>query len=123
MGWHVLTVRPNTIDQRQRVALDGIEYILDIRWSRREERFFADIFAASGAPIYQGIALTLGEPLLRTLHLVSGMPAGELVLVDPRATRAAPTLATLGSIVQLLYIDAEHIGPNGTVPQFAWGSA
>lgn len=123
MGWHVLKVRPGEKDQRQRVALEGVEYILDLRWSSRASRWTLDLFAASGAAIYSGIALTLAEPLLGPLHLVTGMPPGELVLIDPRAERAAPTLATLGEIVSLVYVDSEHVGAAGTEPRLQWGPA
>lgn len=123
MAWRTVSVRPGVPSQRQRVQLEGVEYTLDLRWNQREERWYLDLFAASGAPIATGLALSLFEPVFANLHLVAGVPPGELVVLDHRPQRAEPTLATFGDVVTLVYVDAQHVGSTGVEPRLVWGAA
>lgn len=91
---------------RQRQTLDGREYVLACRWSMREERWYLDLFDAKGTLLAGSVKLVLHEPLLAPFGRRDAMPAGELLLLDQRPTPAPPGLDELGSVVQLLYLEA-----------------
>ncbi len=46
MPWLTVPLRPTPF-QKLRIAFEGVEYNLSIRWSEREARLYMDIFAAN----------------------------------------------------------------------------
>lgn len=124
MTWNVIAVRPGVPSQRSRVTLEGVEYVVVLRWSQREERWYLDLFAANGAPLALGLRLALEEPHFRTIRQRPGLPPGELTMFDQRETRAYPTLDELGDVVQLIYIDTAHVAASGGTaePVYRWGA-
>lgn len=103
MSARQLVVRPGLPSQQQRVHLDGVEYILTLRWSQRESRWYMDIAAATGARLVTGLALSLFTPILEPVRTLPGLPPGEFMLFDTRIDRADPTLASFGDSVLLVY--------------------
>lgn len=96
--------QPNT---RQTVVLDGLEYVLDLRWSGREERWFLDLYDAAGTLLAGSIKVINGLPLLYKLRGgAPGLPPGELVVLDGRDIPADPGLEDLGDAAQLAYVEA-----------------
>lgn len=133
MTWQYLTVRAGVPNQRSRVHLEGVEYILDLRWSQRESRWYFDLRAANGADLLVGVALSLSEPhLFSARGSIAGLPPGEIVMLDPRQPRAYPGLSELGDVVQLVYVDAKHVSisygstvlgaTSPTDPVYRWGA-
>jgi hypothetical protein len=97
---------------RQRVVLDGRTYVLDLRWSQSEERWYLDVRDQAAIP------LALAIPLVRAFPLLAGrrggrpaLPPGELVVLDPTPGphRAAVGLDELGSSAELVYLDAAEV--------------
>lgn len=64
---------------RQRVELEGVEYVLETAWNGRASVWVAALSDAEEASIRSGLQLRRGVPLLRGLA-DSRRPAGELVV-------------------------------------------
>jgi hypothetical protein len=109
-----LTIRtPSGVPStRQRVVLDGRTYVLDLRWSQSEERWYLDARDQSAEPLALAIPIVRAFPLLASRR--GGRPAlppGELVVLDPTPGphRAAVGLNELGSSAELVYLDAAEV--------------
>jgi hypothetical protein len=103
-----ITLFPGTPRYRERVVLDGREYVLVFRWSQREERFYLDLLDTNDALLVGSIKVVANWPLLRDSR-GSGiaLPAGELVALDTRSAPEDPRLDELGGTIQLTYVSAE----------------
>lgn len=104
-----IPITPGVPNFRQRVVLDGTEYTLDFRWSQREAKWYLDLRDSAGAILIAAIKLVVNWPLLYRHHTVEGVPAGELLCADSRATPADPGLEDLGDVVQLVYGSADDV--------------
>lgn len=109
MAVRTINLSPGVPNTRQRVVLDGREYVLALRWSQREARFYLDLADATGAPLISAMKLLPGWPLLYRHRGIDGVPPGELMVLDPRPTPAPPGLDELGDVMQLAYIDAADV--------------
>ncbi len=99
-------VIPVPIDQpsfRQVVPLDGLNYILDLRWSERANGWFLDLFDDAEDPIRTGIRLVANWNLLR-LIADERVPRGVLMALASGGD-ADPTFETLGTEVSLVYVE------------------
>jgi hypothetical protein len=104
---HVQAGSPNT---RQRVVLDGREYVLDLRWSQREERWYLDLYDAIGRLLAGSVKLVVNWPLLYKLRgLEDALPPGELFAISASAAPQDPGLDELGDSVQLVYADSSDV--------------
>lgn len=101
-----IPLAPGLPSYRQRTVLDGREYILVLRWSMREERWYLDMRDADGNLLVGSVKLVVGFPLLYRFRGVAGLPSGDLVVVDPRPSPVDPGLDDLGDVAQLCYLDA-----------------
>lgn len=105
-----IKLSPGTPNYRQRTMLDGVEYMLDLRWSQLEEKWYLDLRDASGELLIGCIKLVVNFPLLRGRRRhVDGIPAGELFVADNRPFPADPGLDELGDSHRLEYIEAETL--------------
>lgn len=105
-----IPLAPGLPRYQQRTVLDGREYILALRWSQREERWYLDVSDANGALLVGAVKLVVGFPLLyRFCAGVPGLPPGELMVVDERPHPGDPTLGELGDVAQLIYLDAAEM--------------
>jgi hypothetical protein len=102
-----INLAPGVPSYRQRTILDGVEYVLELLFSQREGRWYLSIRDATGAPLALAIKLVANWPLLYRFRSVVGLPPGELVAADVRPVPVDPTLAELGDVVQLCYIEAD----------------
>jgi hypothetical protein len=91
---------------RQRTTLDGVEYVLCLRWSQREGKWYLDIRDADGRMRLGSIKVVSNYPLLAATHGRPGLPLGELYAVDRRQPARDPGLDDLGSVVRLFYTEA-----------------
>jgi hypothetical protein len=91
---------------RQRVELEGVEYVLDVTWNARASVWTMVLCDTDERPIRAGLQLRRGVPLLRGLA-DSRRPAGELVVVG---RVAEPTIDSfeIGD-VQLVYLTATEV--------------
>jgi hypothetical protein len=107
MATLVIKLAPGTPNYRQRTVLDGVPYLLDFRWSQREERWYLDLRNAAGDLLAGAIKLVVNYPLLASRRGARDeMPPGDLRVVDGRESPADPGLDELGDTHQLVYTDA-----------------
>lgn len=109
MAMVIIPCRPGEPHHRMRVGLDGRAYLLDLRWSQREERWYMDLRSSAGDLLAGAIKLVVGVPLLRRFGRRDDLPPGELLVVDGRTPARDPGLDDLGDIVQLVYADASEL--------------
>jgi hypothetical protein len=106
MAAQTIPVAVGVPNSRQRTVLDGREYVLALRWSMREERWYLDLASANGTPLALGIKVVANYPLLASRRFSDALPPGELLANDQRSTPADPGLTELGAVVALQYIPA-----------------
>jgi hypothetical protein len=93
---------------RQRVRLDGRDYLLDFAWNGRESRWYVDVSDANGTPIVAGRKLVASARVgQRTTD--PRRPAGVLCTIDRSGTGVDPGIDELGSRVVLAYMDAAGV--------------
>jgi hypothetical protein len=109
MTTRTIPLAPGVPFFRQRVTLDGAEYVLVLRWSQREEQWYLDLRDANGVLLVGSIKLVVNWPLLYRFRSIVGVPPGELMVVDGRAQAVDPGLAELGDVAQLVYLDAAEL--------------
>jgi hypothetical protein len=109
MAISTIPVSPGIPSQRLRVTLDRREFVLDLRWSMREARWYLDVRDSGGVLLVGGVKVVTSWPLLARFRTVVGVPAGDLMIDDGRANPADPTLEDLGASAQLQYLDAAEI--------------
>lgn len=95
---------------RQVTVLDGAQYALEVRWNRREARWFMDIYDASGNLLMAGLPLAMGYPMTyKFVGRVSGLPAGQFFITDETQTGKTPTRDNLGGDIRLVYVEAAGV--------------
>lgn len=90
---------------RQRVNLDGIDYLFELQWNGREGRWYMHFFDADASPIALGIKLVANARLLRRTT-DSRRPPGEFRMIDVSGQGIDPELDDLNTRCILLYQDA-----------------
>lgn len=104
-----IALSPGTPSYRQRTVLEGVEYVLDLRWSEREARWYLDLRDVHGRALVLAIKIVAGWPLFARFRSLPGIPPGELVAIDRRAPPRDPNLLELGDVVQLVYVSRAAI--------------
>lgn len=104
-----IALAPGIPSYRQRTLLDGIEYVLELRWSEREARWYLDLRDVNGRALVLATKLVANWPLLYRFRTVPGLPPGELMVLDTRTPPQDPTLHELGAEVQLVYVTRDEI--------------
>lgn len=101
----------NTANYRQRVELDGVTFLLDLRWNARLEAWQLSLFTAEEVALVQGVTVVTNRPLLRRFRARAGMPAGDFFAFDQTETVAAAGYDQLGPdrAVDLLYVEAADL--------------
>lgn len=101
--------------QESTVQLDGTDYILRVRYSQREDRFYLSLYSADEVPITLGVKVVCYFPLVR--NNPEGAPPGRFYAISNEAADDSPpgldelgTKAS-GARVQLLYIPAAELTP------------
>ena len=104
----------NTPHFRQRVTLDGAEYLLTCEWNQRAEKWYFSVAAADETRVLTGVKLVADYPLLTLARWNDQCPEGELYAVDSSGQGLDPHLLDLanedGSAprVRLVYLTAEE---------------
>ncbi len=88
---------------RQVVPMDGVNYIVDLRWSSRANGWFLDLLDDAEDPIRTGIRLVANWNLLR-LITDERVPRGTLMALSSGGD-SDPTFETLGTEVTLVYVE------------------
>lgn len=104
-----IPVLQNTPHWRQRVALDGSDYLLDFFWNARGGAWYMSLFAADETPLVQGLRLVVNRPLLRRFRATPGLPPGEFLVYDGTGKLDAPGYNDLGPTTPLVYFEASEL--------------
>lgn len=95
-------------DYRVGTTLDGVAYILDVRWNYRDEAWYFDLLTADEEVIRAGIKITLGA-FLGARSADARMPPGYLIASDLSNSNRDATLDDLGTRVVVHYFAAAEI--------------
>ena len=105
-----LPVSALTPHVRQRVELDGVEYVLDTSWSARAAAWTMTLADTDEQPIRAGMFLRRGHRLLRGLA-DARRPAGELVVVGREERLGLDAFA--GGDASLVYVTEAELAETG----------
>ncbi len=89
-------------------TLQGIQYLLDVRWNSREEAWYMTISSVEDIVLIAGIKLVLGVFLTRLSH-DERLPDGEFMVSDLSDTSTEATLTDLGERVAVYFIPTEEL--------------
>lgn len=92
---------------RQRVNLDGLDFIIELQWNGRMGRWFLHLFDAAASPIALGLMLAANSRIGHR-STDSRMPPGLLFLEDPADTGRDPGIENLGDY-SLVYVEAANL--------------
>lgn len=102
-----------TAFQSQLVELGGVPYVLKLRYSQREDRFYVSIYDSTGdRMLLGGVKVVCDFPIVRGRAIDF---AGELIAQSNEAAdRSPPGFGELGSSddgarVQLFYLEASEL--------------
>ena len=95
--------------QKLRVKLDGREYVLRLRWSEREERWYLDVLDGKEVLLAGAIKIVANWPLLEAQRFSEALPPGEIMAMDGRTSPADPGLRELGTTIPLVYLPAADV--------------
>jgi uncharacterized protein DUF6983 len=104
MGTRQVPVQPYP-DVQQKSELDGVTYVMRLRWNERAESWHLDLSTLDDEPIASGVRLVPSFPLLRR-NQHPARPPGELYLLDNKGLDEEPTLEEFGTRFILVYVEA-----------------
>lgn len=101
----------NTAAWRQRVTLDGSDFLLDFAWNEREGAWYLTIYTADEDLLLASRKIVTARPLLKRFRFVAGLPAGEFFATDFTGEISYAGYSELGTAVRFFYLDAAEIAP------------
>jgi hypothetical protein len=102
-----LPLVPSTPNYRVSTTLDGVQYVLDVRWNGRSGVWYLDIRDVDEDPIAMGIAVVLGSALgIRTVD--ARFPPGALIAADMSGEGRDAGFDDLGDRVKVFYYSADE---------------
>ncbi len=93
---------------RLSTAIDGVQYIVDVRWNERDEAWYLDLLSSDGDPIKHGMKIALGTKLGRRC-VDPRFPTGAIIARDLTGNGNDAGRYDLGTRVQLRYYSADEI--------------
>ncbi len=90
----------------QSIELEGVTYILTLRWNARKAAWSLDVGTAEGVVLVAGVTCVTNRLLLRRYRYVVGMPPGDLMFTDLTESTDAPGYPF---DVELMYFTAEEL--------------
>lgn len=103
-----IPLRTDLLWYELRVELDGVRYVLELRWSAREEAWYLDLKTAAGEVMAHGLKVLVDLPLGRRIT-DERKPPGVLIAVDTSGAHLDPGETDLGGRVQLYYLTAVEV--------------
>ena len=98
-----LPIIPDLFDYKYEVSLDGVVYLINLRYNERMDTWFFSLHDRADVLLIGGIALKMGVDLLNHFSYIPGVPPGRFVVVNFDDKEEA-NLDTLGSKVIFAYI-------------------
>lgn len=107
----ILATEQGASSYTMRATLDGVSYGIELNWNGRVGAWYLSVFAADGTALLRSRKVATNTPLLRRFRFVPGLPAGELVAVDPANRIAYADYDELGEGlgVTLYYVEASEL--------------
>jgi len=97
-----LPFAPSVPSYRVSTNLDGVQYILDVRWNGRDEAWYFDLLDEDEVPIKSGIKIVLGV-LLGWRSTNPEFPTGQLIASDLTNEGRDAGFDDIGDRVQVFY--------------------
>ncbi len=94
-----------------RATLDGVSFGLELNWNGRVGAWYLSIYDAAGLPLLLSRKVVTNMPLLSRFRFLAGLPAGDIVAVDPSESIAYAGYEELGEKrgVTLMYVEASDL--------------
>ena len=94
-----------------RATLDGVSYGVELNWNGRVGAWYLSLYDAAGEPLLLSRKVVTNMPLLHRFKFLTGMPAGDLIAVDPSETIAYAGYTELGEGrgVTLYYVEGAEL--------------
>ena len=91
--------------QRQRIALDGKLYTLELKWNQWASYWSLGLWDSEDSPIILGIRIVSNWPILRFYRYDTRIPAGEIIAHDLTGDGSPPGFDDfgIGKRVELTY--------------------
>jgi len=103
-----LPLVPSTPNYRVSTTLDGVQYILEVRWNGRAGVWYLDLLDIDEDPIAMGIAVLLGSALgVRTTD--ARFPPGALIAADTSGEGRDAGFDDMGDRVAVFYYEASEL--------------
>lgn len=108
----ILPTEQGASSYTMRATLDGVSFGVELNWNGRVGAWYLSLYDAAGVALLRSRKVVTNFPLLSRFRFIDGLPAGELIAVDPSETIAYANYTELGERlgVTLLYIEASEIG-------------
>lgn len=102
---------------RERVTLDGTDYLLELQWNARDAGWYLHLFTGAGDPVALGLKLVANARLGHRSR-DPRMPPGMLAVVDVSGEGVDPGIDDLATDlstgrVGLLYLDESDLPADG----------
>ena len=101
----VLPVIPGLSPQRMSLAIDDLEYLLDLVWNERDECWFLDVYQGDSTAIFHGAKVVLGAYIGR-IHRHPLLSNGAFIAVDTSQQLVDASFDDFGRRVLLVYVPA-----------------
>lgn len=99
----IIPVFPGEPLYKERIRLEGRDYILKFDWADREQRFYMSIMDQDENPLLMGVKIIPNWGLISRHHFNLGLPPGELIALDLEQGGAPPTMTDFGVRVRMFY--------------------
>lgn len=90
------------------ITLEGVPYLFTFKWNVRGAYYTLDILTRDAVLLVGGIKVVINRGLIRKLPR-TGMPPGELLVIDSSGDNTPITFEDLSERVEMIYMtDAEY---------------
>jgi hypothetical protein len=104
----IVPVFPSTPLYKERVRLEGRDYIFRFDWNDREQRYYMHIFDQDEVPLLLGVKVIANWGMLTRHHFNPALPPGELIPMDLEQGGEPPTFDDFGTRVRLFYYASDE---------------
>ena len=90
---------------KQRVTLENSEYVLQVYWQERSQRWYLSIFDGNEVPLVAGIVMGVNLSLIFRFEII-GLPPGDFILASQNGF-AECGFDELGDRCKLIYVTSD----------------
>lgn len=103
MAIHYIPIQQGEPNYRIGIAIQGVAYLMDVRWNVRDAAWYLDLYDQNEKPIRTGLKCMLGTYLGRTCNQ-SPFTDGVFRVCDTSGVGRDATFDDFGGRVQLVFI-------------------